>query len=95
MNKIRLNNGKEYDVEFCGMSESVVNFRVADAMTVKAAAQKFSDADATAVITYLMPNSMVPDQPIVAAVYEGYTHLIGVLVNRWDGRALIQLEKGE
>ena len=45
-------------------------------------------------ITYLMPNPMVPDQPIVAAVHKGYTDLIGILIDRRGRHPLIQLQKG-
>ena len=50
-------------------------------------------AEKTDKITYLLENTMVPDQPIVAAVYEGYTRHIGLLIDRWNGRPMVQLTK--
>lgn len=94
MNKIRLHNGEEYQVEYCGESERILSFRIPEAGTVPQAAGIFSDAAATCEITYLIPNNLVPDQPIVAAIYKGYTELIGVLLDRWDHRPTIQLTKG-
>lgn len=93
MNKIKMNDGTEYNVDFCGLSDGVVAFRMAYPMTASDAALAFSNASATGKITYLLQNEMVPDQPIVAAVYEGYTRLIGVLIDRWNGTPLIQLVK--
>lgn len=93
MNRVRLNDGSEYPVDFCGLSEGVVTFRTFNPIDVEAAAPVFSNKEATSKITYLFDNGMVPDQPIVAAVYEGYTRLIGILCDRWDGKCLIQLVK--
>ena len=93
MYKIRMNDGSEYDVDFCAPSDGVLALRIPQAWDVTAAAQTFGNPDATRKITYLFPNPMVPDQPIVSAVYEGYTDLIGVLLDRISRYPLIQLQK--
>jgi hypothetical protein len=52
-----------------------------------------ADAEKTGKITYLLDNTLVPDQPIVAAVHEGYTRNIGILIDRWNGKPLVQMTK--
>lgn len=95
MNKIRMYDGSEYDVEFCAPSDGVLAMRIPHAFDLTTAAQTFDKPDATRKITYLYSNPMVPDQPIVLAVYEGYTDLIGILIDRNSRRPLIQLQKEE
>lgn len=93
MNRIRLNDGTEYPVEFCGLSDNVVGFRIAAPGTIADLAPIFGDSKKTDKITYLLDNTLVPDQPIVAAVYEGYTRHIGLLIDRYNGHVTIQLQK--
>lgn len=93
MNTLRMNDGTEYSVEFCGLSDGVVSFRIAEPSEAETVAHAFSNAEATQKMTYLYPNPLVPEEPIVAAVYEGYTRLIGVLIDRYNGTPLIQLVK--
>ena len=93
MNRIRLNDGSEYPVEYCGLSDNVVGFRIAAPGTIADLAPIFGDPEKTDKITYLLENTLVPDQPIVAAVYEGYTRHIGLLIDRWNGRPMVQLTK--
>lgn len=93
MNKIRLNDGTEYPVEFCGLADGVVAFRMTEPATISTLAPVMADAEKTAKITYLLDNTLVPDQPVVAAVHEGYTRNIGILIDRWDGKPLVQMTK--
>ena len=94
MNHIRMNDGTEYPVEFCGVDDGVCAFRLAREGTAAEMAAAFGNPAVTETITYLMPNPMVPDQPIVAAVHQGYTDLIGILIDRRGRHPLIQLQKG-
>lgn len=95
MNHIRMNDGTDYPVEFCGEDDGVCGFRLAREGTAAEMAAAFGDPAVTETITYLMPNPMAPDQPTVLAVYEGYTDLIGILIDRNSRRPLIQLQKEE
>ena len=90
MKRIRLNDGSEYAVEFCGQADRVVGSRLQEAITAAGAARVVSDGGNTRKITCLLDG---PESPIVTAVYEGYTDLIGILIDRWDRKALIQLQK--
>lgn len=90
---IKLNNEEEYAVDFCGLSDGVLAFRLRELMTALGAAEIFSDPRATQEILYLLPNEQAPDHPIVAAVYDDCTRLIGVLIDRRTGAPLIQLTK--
>ena len=94
MNHIRMNDGMDYPVEFCGEDDGVCGFRLAREGTAAEMAAAFGDPAVTETITYLMPTPMVPDQPIVAAVHMGYTDLIGILIDRRGRHPLIQLQKG-
>jgi len=93
MNKIKLNNGDEYDVDYCGTYENIVSFEFTEPVEIQDMAPIFSDPEKTKKITYLLYNFLVPDQPTVAAVYEGFTRLIAMIVDRWSGRLTIQLIK--
>ena len=45
MNRIRLNDGTEYPVEYCGLSDNVVGFRIAAPGTIADLAPIFGDPE--------------------------------------------------
>lgn len=85
-NKIRLSDNTEYNAVWCGAADGVLNVELADAIPLTAAAAVFSDAARTGAIIHLTNGETV-------ATYSGYTTLLAVHRDRWNGRVLIQLEK--
>lgn len=87
MYTITLNNGAEYPVRWCGMSSGIITTELMDdAMTMTEAATAFSDAEATGKITYQY-GEMADD-------FEGYTQLILIQDQRWQGGGImIQLRR--
>ena len=87
MYKIILKSGSEYPVDWCGARNGVLSAQLMDdTMTMTEAATAFSDAEATGKITYQY-GEMTDD-------YEGYTQLILVQDQRWQGGGImIQLRR--
>lgn len=87
MYMIRLDNGAEYPVRWCGMSSGILTAELMDdTMTMVEAAAAFSDAEATGKITYQY-GEMADD-------FEGYTQLILIQDQRWQGGGImIQLRR--
>lgn len=82
MYTITLNNGTEYAVRWCGVSSGILIAELMDdTMTMTEAATAFSDAEATATITYQYGK--------MSDVYEGYTQLILVQDQRWQGGGIM------
>ncbi len=84
---IRLANGAEYPVRWCGVSCGILVAELTDgAMTMTGAAEVFSDAEATGTIKYKYGE--------MSDVYEGYTQLILIQDQRWQGGGImIQLRR--
>lgn len=87
MYTIQLDNGAEYPVRWCGVSGGILIAELTDdAMTMTEAATAFSDAEATAKITFQYGD--------MSDVYEGYTQLILIQDQRWqEGGIMIQLRR--
>ena len=87
MYTIKLANGAEYPVKWCGMSSGILIAELMNnTMTMVEVATAFSDAEATATITYQYGE--------MTDVYEGYTQLILVQDQRWQGGGImIQLRR--
>lgn len=96
MSVIRLNDGSECAVTYCGEAEGVVSFQTAEAMTVLDAAERFAAPEVTGKIEYYLPAFSPRGAKVwvLADEYEGYTDLVGVLRDRSTGRVLVQLASG-
>lgn len=86
MNAIRLNDGTEYPVVWCGAADGVLCAELKTPMTVSFAAGIFGDSARTSGVTYLIGGT-------AAGSFAGYTTLLGVQRDRWNGRVTVQLEK--
>ncbi|MBQ9301297.1 MAG: hypothetical protein IJ214_12400 [Clostridia bacterium] len=93
MNRIRLNDGAEYPVYFCGESEGVLAFLLPAGQTLRQIAEIFGGGENMERVVYLLPNEAVPDVPTAVAAFDGYTRLIGITADRYNGRILVQLIK--
>lgn len=87
MYTIKLNNGAEYAIKWCGVSSGILISELMNStMTMVEVATAFSDAEATGKITYQYGE--------MTDVYEGYTQLILVQDQRWQsGGIMIQLRR--
>ena len=92
MNSIRLNDESEYPVTFFGEADGVLSGQIRQDLTVPETAGIFSDPEITCHIDYLIDT---PEGPQVVAEYDGYTCLIGILKDRYNGFVMIQLIHGE
>lgn len=77
MYKIKLSDGTEYEVNWCGVDNNilVISFEGDDTLTNYAAV--FGDTNKTRVIEYLYDSS--------SRLFDNYTYLIGLADRRWHG----------
>lgn len=86
MNRIRLNDGTEYEAELCAAADGVLSLRTHAAFTVADICAVFAVPEKTCRIV------CTPDYG-EEIEYAGYTGLTGILRDRWNGKILVQLEK--
>jgi hypothetical protein len=83
---IALNDGSEYPITWCGAADDLFHAEICEPLDVLAAAEKFSQPDATGIITRVSGSTRVP--------YEGYTNLLSVKRDRFTKNVYVVLEKG-
>ena len=87
MTKIRLNDGAEYDVIWCGLADGIWFSELADAaVTIPEAANVFSQSAATEKITRISDTGM-------ENTYTGYTDLLCVEKDRYTGLITVRLQR--
>ena len=91
---IQMNDDTEYQVIGCGLSDGVVSFQLKEAMTAEESVNVFNNIEATKLIKYILKDEQSNSRETLAS-YEGYTDLIGILIDRNSRRPLIQLQKEE
>lgn len=86
MSMIRLNDGTEYPVDWCGAAQNRMSANILLTDCVADLAVKFSEPEATSRIEFFTG--------IETIVHVGYTHLTSVVENGWsDGATLVTLTK--
>ena len=88
MRKIKLADGSEYPVEYCGASGGLVSFSLEEKMSIRECAEIFSDKTKTVKI-----DSYQDD--ILLESHEGYTHLICLIEDRFSHKIDVQIVKEE
>ena len=87
MIKVELNDGREFETNFCGASQGILWIRLMDEnTTVLEAATIFSNQDATQKIV------AVYDAEVSIVTFEAYTNLVTVQ-KELEGTVLIALKK--
>ena len=88
MRKVILNNGAEFEADWCGAANGALHVDVIGDQTIPELTAAFSDPEATAHIVF--------EYGEMADTFDGYTHLSRVAEGAWrDGATLVTLTKGE
>ena len=86
MNILKLSDGREIPVTFCGAALGYLQIRLAEKTTVAEAAVLFDNPDAVRSLTFLYGDNQ-------HAEYEGYTELQSVRIDPQDGACEVQLRR--